>query len=436
MNKILKKILKFAFLFSLFSSFFNFSIYAKDFAINSPYVPKTNIYKGQLHTHTNKSDGHQSPQALVSFYKNLGFNFISITDHITKNDTYTNLEFSQDPKVNGILFFPGAEQTVVDNTYQRHMGRINASNPDINLIKDPQTLIDGILAEGGFSILNHPHYAYAGAPLHGGWPVSAINSVQRYHAIEIFNAVIALSQKNAEDVWDEILSSGTKKWGIAADDCHDTQYTNVCGSTHVRVNSNLLANSEIMSNLKNGNFYSAFIALGDVDLQLNVTVSGKTVIATTNRSSNIEFIGNRATILKSDSNKTSSSYTANGSEKYIRVRVSSGKSRVWSNPLFIYEVTPTPTFKPSPTTLPSPFNCTQCQNKGNAKSVGDANCDGKSNLIDYSIWREEYLSTQCGNWVINLPTWKADFNCDGFITLHDFTIWKENYLRLFFGFTP
>lgn len=103
--------------------------------------------------------------------------------------------------------------------------------------------------------------------------------------------------------------------------------------------------------------------------------------------------------------------------------------------------TPTriPTSIPTPTTtptLPSPFNCTQCQNKGNAKSVGDANCDGKSNLIDYSIWREEYFSTQCGNWVINLPTWKADFNCDGFITLHDFTIWKENYLRLFFGFTP
>ena len=71
--------------------------------------------------------------------------------------------------------------------------------------------------------------------------------------------------------------------------------------------------------------------------------------------------------------------------------------------------------------------CVQCSGKPNAKASGDANCDDKTNLIDYSIWREEYLSTQCGNQIMVLPTWKADFNCDGLVDLADYTVWRNNY---------
>lgn len=75
--------------------------------------------------------------------------------------------------------------------------------------------------------------------------------------------------------------------------------------------------------------------------------------------------------------------------------------------------------------------CTQCSGKPNAKASGDADCSGITNLVDYSIWREEYLSTQCGNHIMILPSWKADFNCDGLVTLADYDIWKNKYLEIF-----
>lgn len=37
--------------------------------------------KGNLHVHTNYSDGHQTPTRMAEIYRDLGFDFIAITDH-------------------------------------------------------------------------------------------------------------------------------------------------------------------------------------------------------------------------------------------------------------------------------------------------------------------------------------------------------------------
>ncbi len=53
------------------------------------------------------------------------------------------------------------------------------------------------------------------------------------------------------------------------------------------------------------------------------------------------------------------------------------------------------------------------------KSQGDANCDGKPDLIDYEIWRREYLKT--------LTTTTANFNTDTGVDLIDYEIWRKGY---------
>jgi len=52
--------------------------------------------------------------------------------------------------------------------------------------------------------------------------------------------------------------------------------------------------------------------------------------------------------------------------------------------------------------------------------LGDANRDGKVDLVDFSIWKSEYL----GGMKI-----KCDFNKDGSVNLVDFGIWKREYLN-------
>jgi hypothetical protein len=51
---------------------------------------------------------------------------------------------------------------------------------------------------------------------------------------------------------------------------------------------------------------------------------------------------------------------------------------------------------------------------------GDANKDGKVDLVDFTIWKKEYL--------LDGKPGMADFNKDGKVDLVDFTIWKSSYL--------
>jgi len=53
--------------------------------------------------------------------------------------------------------------------------------------------------------------------------------------------------------------------------------------------------------------------------------------------------------------------------------------------------------------------------------MGDANGDGKVDLVDFAYWKREYISKLIA---------KADFNKDGKVDLVDFSVWKNNYLHL------
>lgn len=55
------------------------------------------------------------------------------------------------------------------------------------------------------------------------------------------------------------------------------------------------------------------------------------------------------------------------------------------------------------------------------KKSGDANGDNIVNLIDFSIWKSEYLK--------QTNTKNTDFNKDGIINLLDFVLWKTEYLK-------
>jgi len=60
-------------------------------------------------------------------------------------------------------------------------------------------------------------------------------------------------------------------------------------------------------------------------------------------------------------------------------------------------------------------SCDSCANRKN----GDANCDGKVDMSDFGIWKDEYLK--------KIMT-KADFNCDNKADMTDFGVWKRGYL--------
>lgn len=80
--------------------------------------------------------------------------------------------------------------------------------------------------------------------------------------------------------------------------------------------------------------------------------------------------------------------------------------------------TTTPTISGAPTATPiitvtPPPSCA-------LKGSGDANCDGSVSLVDYEIWKQEYVGA--------LTTQSADFDGKNGVTVVDFAIWRQTYV--------
>ena len=73
--------------------------------------------------------------------------------------------------------------------------------------------------------------------------------------------------------------------------------------------------------------------------------------------------------------------------------------------------TPTPSRVPTPTPIPCP-----------RKTEGDADCNGRIDIIDFEIWRRELLGID--------TTLKADFDGSGKVDMSDFGIWRVSFLAI------
>ena len=84
-------------------------------------------------------------------------------------------------------------------------------------------------------------------------------------------------------------------------------------------------------------------------------------------------------------------------------------------------MTPRPTNTPIPTPTPSrvptstPIPCPR-------KTEGDADCNGRIDIIDFEIWRRELLGID--------TTLKADFDGSGKVDMSDFGIWRVSFLAI------
>lgn len=84
------------------------------------------------------------------------------------------------------------------------------------------------------------------------------------------------------------------------------------------------------------------------------------------------------------------------------------------------------------TVVGKPRTCLTCQEGVPPRSEGNANvevnkCDNKIDLIDFGIWKAEYLMFKQG--IKAVSGWKADFQCDEKIDLVDFGVWKVGYFK-------
>ena len=176
--------------------------------------PYTNLSGGQwlrgnLHTHTTRSDGDRPPQEVLDDYADRGNDFLMISDHdiCTSTDDYAQWN------TRNMTMIPGNEVTAA-GPHLLHVGGERRIDPH----PDRQRVIDEVRAAAGFAIMNHPnwqeHFDHC--------PLAKLQAWDGYAGIEIYNGVIGRLHGSpyATDKWDMLLAAGRRVWGFANDDSH------------------------------------------------------------------------------------------------------------------------------------------------------------------------------------------------------------------------
>ncbi len=182
-----------------------------DVRIHSPYLSDSSSLwlRGNLHTHTTRSDGTLSPLDTIRLYAERGYDFLAISDH----------DRNPDPTICASTFplivLPGLELSaplghlliVGSGAYQPLHGGV-----------PHQTLIDRFRQADALVVLCHPdwgrnfnHYSFQSLAILTG-----------FHGIEIFNGSILEDPGSpyALEKWDQLLADQPLVWGVATDDGH------------------------------------------------------------------------------------------------------------------------------------------------------------------------------------------------------------------------
>jgi hypothetical protein len=296
-------------------------------------------YKGNTHTHTLNSDGDSTPDDVVRWYREHGYQFLVLTDH--------NFVTS----VDGLNALHGADEqfrVIRGEEVSSRAGDkpIHVNGLDVERLVEPQTgasvgdvlqrTVDGIRSASGVPHINHPNFQ---------WAITGqeLQQVRNNRLFEIFNGHPQVNQEGGgnvpglEEVWDRILSSGTLLYGIAVDDAHVFKQPGnprVAGPGRgwVMVRAARLEADALLDALERGDFYaSTGVVLDDVETTAtSLTVRVKTETTSKYR---IRFIGRDGQVLH-EAGEPTATYTFAGNEGYVRAKVLESNGRVaWVQPV-------------------------------------------------------------------------------------------------------
>ncbi|MCM8756973.1 MAG: CehA/McbA family metallohydrolase [Candidatus Omnitrophica bacterium] len=288
----------------------------------SVFGKKGNWYRGNLHLHTNFSDGTLAPEEICSFYYQAGYQFVALTDHW--NFTQVNLSYDNFITIPAVEYHSGVYHIVA-------LG-VNRLLPQS--IKSPQEIIDAINQEGGIPIMAHPYWS--------GITSGDLMALQGFSHLEIYNNVCQITKgKGFSSVhWDELLQSGRQLFGVAVDDAHhrprQTMEDDLIGSW-VMAKAESLDVGSLLQAIRRGDFYSST----GVTIH-EVSFLGDRLTVHTSPVQEIRFIsqnaqGERVSGCGQEIDKAE--YELTGTERYLRIEAVDHHHRfAWTNPFYFNQV--------------------------------------------------------------------------------------------------
>lgn len=276
------------------------------FSVSGPYAPDYDAAATvltQVHCHTTSSDGSYSPATVVAGYAAAGYGALAITDH----DTVTSQP-------------AGVTSAIVANELSPTEQHIISLGSDYTRggATSAQTLIDGVVADGGVAEIAHPLWS-------AGMTFAEMDALTAYAGLEIHNQHVVSKVGSDSPVtfpgfaierWDALLQSARRDlWGFSVDDLHATSAFKAYDMGRLRVFAPSNTPTNVLAGIASGNFVADVGNYGVTPGFPTRTPSGLAVACT--GATRIEAWGTGGLLSASDA--TSHAHTFDGTEEYVRL---------------------------------------------------------------------------------------------------------------------
>ena len=217
------------------------------------------FWRGNLHTHSTRSDGVLEPEEVCRRYRAEGYDFIALTDHFVGRYSYPIVD-TKPMRTNSFTTILGAElhSGAMANGELWHILAVGL--PESFAASNTPTVIPGAeqdtgpqiaaraVAAGAFVAIAHPQWS--------GLTIEDARSLTAAHAVEIYNHGCATGCDRPDGfmIADQLLSEGRPLTLIATDDAHFSEPDHFGGWVMVKAPEN--EPEALLTALKQGNFYS------------------------------------------------------------------------------------------------------------------------------------------------------------------------------------
>ncbi|MCA2011575.1 CehA/McbA family metallohydrolase [Cereibacter sphaeroides] len=218
------------------------------------------FWRGNLHTHSDRSDGALEPEEVCRRYKAEGYDFIALTDHFIGAYGYPILD-TKPFRDNAFTTILGAElhSGAMENGELWHILAVGLPEdftpphaPGFHPVEGQESgpeLARRAREAGAFVAIAHPQWS--------GLTMPDARSIDAAHAVEIYNHGCATGADRADgwSVMDLLLSEGRRLTAIATDDAHFTEPDHFGGWVMVKAEEN--TPEALLQALKDGHFYAS-----------------------------------------------------------------------------------------------------------------------------------------------------------------------------------
>ena len=305
----------------------------------APFSTPGRFWRGNLHTHSNLSDGGLAPEAVIAAYKRNGYDFLQLSEHFLDRFGWPIAD-TRAFRSNAFTTLIGAElhamATTVGELWHILAVGLPLDFPPPNASETGPQLARRARDAGAFVAIAHP--AWSQLTEDDG------RTLEAAHAVEIYNHGCAVETDRGDGFYllDRLCNLGRRLTAIATDDAHFNHGERDAFGGFVEVKAESLDPEALLAALKAGHFYaSQGPRLRDVRVSRDEIVVEtspvETVALLTGTSRALHVSGSHIARAVFDlGGAAKKAWTETGPDAWFRiVAIDAAGRRAWTNPIWL-----------------------------------------------------------------------------------------------------